>query len=266
MCWRLRIQAALAKLGPLELKPLMAQALQMGDEVHNRNAAASSLFLKKLVPGRAAQRIRSGGNGGSDHLRRRQRSLLPQSLHGGLQGHAGCGARRAEQQPGHGHVAQRRALRHSVVGHRGAVVRSAGAGGERAVLSRLRARACGAGHGRQLDHRDRRAGRLCHGHRACHRPVRRRHAAGCHRQHARDDAHHARPQQCVHPAGDELQRHARRHRCAQGAGHQHRAHHQHRHRAPRAGRGADRRRHHARAAGVLHASDQRACARAAVQS
>lgn len=43
--------AAIAKLGPLELKPLMAQALQMGDEVHNRNAAASSLFLKKLVPG-----------------------------------------------------------------------------------------------------------------------------------------------------------------------------------------------------------------------
>ncbi len=44
------IGAALAKLGPLELKPLIAQALQMGDEVHNRNAAASSLFLKKLVP------------------------------------------------------------------------------------------------------------------------------------------------------------------------------------------------------------------------
>ena len=44
------LKAALAKLGPLELKPLIAQALQMGDEVHNRNAAASSLFLKKLVP------------------------------------------------------------------------------------------------------------------------------------------------------------------------------------------------------------------------
>ncbi len=42
--------AALAKLGPMELKPLIAQALQMGDEVHNRNAAASSLFLKKIVP------------------------------------------------------------------------------------------------------------------------------------------------------------------------------------------------------------------------
>lgn len=44
------LAAALAKHGPMELKPLIAQALQMGDEVHNRNAAASSLFLKKIVP------------------------------------------------------------------------------------------------------------------------------------------------------------------------------------------------------------------------
>ena len=42
--------AALKVLGPLELKPLMAQALHMGDEVHNRNAAASGLLLKRLVP------------------------------------------------------------------------------------------------------------------------------------------------------------------------------------------------------------------------
>ena len=44
------LKATLTKLGPLELKPMMAQALQMGDELHNRNAAASSLLLKKLVP------------------------------------------------------------------------------------------------------------------------------------------------------------------------------------------------------------------------
>ena len=42
--------AGLKVLGPLELKPLMAQALHMGDEVHNRNAAATGLLLKKLVP------------------------------------------------------------------------------------------------------------------------------------------------------------------------------------------------------------------------
>ena len=44
------LAAGLAVLGPVELKPLMAQALHMGDELHNRNAAASSLLLKRLVP------------------------------------------------------------------------------------------------------------------------------------------------------------------------------------------------------------------------
>ncbi len=44
------LTATLDTLGPLELKPLMAQALHMGDEVHNRNAAASALLLKRLIP------------------------------------------------------------------------------------------------------------------------------------------------------------------------------------------------------------------------
>jgi Protein of unknown function (DUF1116) len=44
------LQKALEVLGEIELKPLIAQALHMGDEVHNRNAAASSLLLKHVVP------------------------------------------------------------------------------------------------------------------------------------------------------------------------------------------------------------------------
>lgn len=44
------LRAGLAVLGEIELKPLMAQALHMGDEVHNRNVAASSLLIKRLVP------------------------------------------------------------------------------------------------------------------------------------------------------------------------------------------------------------------------
>ncbi|HEV3155831.1 MAG TPA: DUF1116 domain-containing protein [Candidatus Baltobacteraceae bacterium] len=43
------LQTALSSIEPIEIKPLMAQALHMGDEVHNRNAAASSLLLKRLV-------------------------------------------------------------------------------------------------------------------------------------------------------------------------------------------------------------------------
>ena len=42
--------ATLAALGDLELKPIMAQALHMGDEVHNRNGAASALLIKRLIP------------------------------------------------------------------------------------------------------------------------------------------------------------------------------------------------------------------------
>ena len=41
---------ALDVSGPIELKPLIAQALHMGDEAHNRNAAATSLLIKRLVP------------------------------------------------------------------------------------------------------------------------------------------------------------------------------------------------------------------------
>jgi hypothetical protein len=44
------LAAALERLGALELKPLIAQALHMGDEVHNRNVAASALLLKRLMP------------------------------------------------------------------------------------------------------------------------------------------------------------------------------------------------------------------------
>lgn len=41
---------ALDHTGPIELKPLIARALHMGDELHNRNAAASALLFKRLAP------------------------------------------------------------------------------------------------------------------------------------------------------------------------------------------------------------------------
>jgi Protein of unknown function (DUF1116) len=44
------LRTALQRSGPIELQPLMAQALNMGDEVHNRNAAATSLFFKRIAP------------------------------------------------------------------------------------------------------------------------------------------------------------------------------------------------------------------------
>ncbi len=41
---------ALAAGGPIDLKLLMAQALQMGDEGHNRNRAGTSLLFRRLAP------------------------------------------------------------------------------------------------------------------------------------------------------------------------------------------------------------------------
>ncbi|MHB8797236.1 MAG: YlbE family protein [Thermoanaerobaculia bacterium] len=41
---------ALALRGPIDLKHLLAQALQMGDEGHNRNRAGTSLLFRELAP------------------------------------------------------------------------------------------------------------------------------------------------------------------------------------------------------------------------
>ncbi|MGW0197641.1 DUF1116 domain-containing protein [Nonomuraea sp. NPDC003201] len=44
------LAATLERTGPIDLRSLMAQALQMGDELHNRNRAATSLLLRELAP------------------------------------------------------------------------------------------------------------------------------------------------------------------------------------------------------------------------
>jgi hypothetical protein len=41
---------AVRAMGGMEVKPMTAQALQMGDECHNRNKAATSLFLRQIAP------------------------------------------------------------------------------------------------------------------------------------------------------------------------------------------------------------------------
>jgi len=45
------LAAALRAVGPLDLRTLIAEALHMGDEGHNRNKAGSLLFLRHLAPG-----------------------------------------------------------------------------------------------------------------------------------------------------------------------------------------------------------------------
>ncbi|MEV0420512.1 DUF1116 domain-containing protein [Streptosporangium canum] len=45
------LRTTLERTGPLDLRSLVAQALQMGDELHNRNRAATSLLARELAPG-----------------------------------------------------------------------------------------------------------------------------------------------------------------------------------------------------------------------
>ena len=44
------LKASIEKLGKIDLKNLIAQALHMGDEVHNRNKAGNSLFYRNIAP------------------------------------------------------------------------------------------------------------------------------------------------------------------------------------------------------------------------
>jgi Protein of unknown function (DUF1116) len=44
------LRAAAAAHGPVDVRALIAQALQMGDDGHNRNRAGTSLFLREVLP------------------------------------------------------------------------------------------------------------------------------------------------------------------------------------------------------------------------
>ena len=54
---------ALEITGPIEIKPLISQGLQMGDECHNRNSASTGQLIKLLSP------VLAGIDGGADALR-----------------------------------------------------------------------------------------------------------------------------------------------------------------------------------------------------
>jgi hypothetical protein len=44
------LDAAVQRLGSLDLRAIITQALQMGDELHNRNRAASAMIVRETVP------------------------------------------------------------------------------------------------------------------------------------------------------------------------------------------------------------------------
>jgi hypothetical protein len=62
------LSQALQTMGPIDLKTLIAQALQMGDECHNRNLAATSLLTRALAPSLARTVERDRGAAVFDFL------------------------------------------------------------------------------------------------------------------------------------------------------------------------------------------------------
>ena len=252
------LAAALAKLGPMELKPLIAQALQMGDEVHNRNAAASSLFLKKIVPaalhsGFDAAAIADAVTfiAGNDHFFLNLSMAACKSMLDAAHGVPGSSLVTAMSRNG-----VRFGIRLSGTGEQWFEAPSPVVGG-------LYFPSYGPEHAAP-DMGDSSITETAGlgGFAMATAPAIVQFVGGTPQDaiaNTREMRHITLgPQQRVHAAGDEFQRHARRHRCAPRARYQHHADHQHRHRAQGSRSGPDRRRHHARAAGVLHAGHHRA--------
>ena len=84
------LQAALALNGPIDLRSMIAQALHMGDECHNRNKAGTSLFIRTIAPALVEAVHGSGNRRRGAALHGRQRPLLPEPLDAGDEGDACC--------------------------------------------------------------------------------------------------------------------------------------------------------------------------------
>ena len=94
----------------IDIRALLAEALHMGDEGHNRNKAASLLFLKALSPFVARCAPNPEHRGRNPQVPRRQRAQRAEPCHGRVQGDGGCGAWHRGQYHRDGDGAQRHRL------------------------------------------------------------------------------------------------------------------------------------------------------------
>ena len=74
------LSRALAANGPIDLKSMTAQALQMGDEGHNRNVAATSLLTRMLAPSIVRTADPTSAAAGLDFLRANDHFFLNLSM------------------------------------------------------------------------------------------------------------------------------------------------------------------------------------------
>ena len=152
----------------------------MGDECHNRNRAATSLFLRAIGP--ALARTNQDNEVLAkviEFIDRNDHFFLNLSMPAGkamLEPAEGVRGQHHRHRDG----AQRHRLRHPPGVHAGALVHRPGRQGAGAVLPAVHREGRQPRHRRQHHHRDRRLRRHGHGRRARHHPVRGRHAADGH--------------------------------------------------------------------------------------
>ena len=238
------LRVALARTGPIELKPLMAQALNMGDEVHNRNAAATSLLFKRLAPALIASDIpRATAAAALDFIAGNDHFFLNLSM-------AACKAMldAAANVPGSSLVT---AMARNGVNFG---IRLAGTGDtwfeapanpvDGLYFPGYSLADAAADLGDSAITETAGVGGFAMAAAPAIVQVRRRHVGGCHAPQPADARDHARSQPVVHAAVARLRRGGGRHRRAQGRRPRHTAGDQQRHCASRRRRRADRRRGH----------------------
>ena len=152
------MQVAVRGLADNNLKPLMAQALHMGDELHNRNAAASGLLFKRLTLALLASKLDSAAIeraltfvAGSDHFFLNISMAACKSMSDAAHGVPGSSMVTV-------YGAQRRQLRHPPERHRRSLVhRRPRTAVDGLLLPRLHGEGCRGGPRRFRHHRDQRA-------------------------------------------------------------------------------------------------------------
>ena len=225
------LAASLEENGPLDLRTLLAEALHMGDEGHNRNKSGSLLFLRSLAP--TIARVAGGATASQviEFLAANALSVLNPVM-------AACKlmADRAHGVAGSSVVSTMArngtefGIRVSGLGDRWFTAPAPVPDG--LYFAGFDSTRRQPGHRRLDDYRDRRHRRLRDGCRARHRHLHRRHGPGGARRDTRDVRDHRRRARPLHHSGPRLSRHAGRNRPSQGGRARHHAAHQYRHRPP----------------------------------
>ena len=244
---------ALRAMGGIPLNPLIARGLAMGDEMHQRNVACTSLFLRTISPHLARAGELPGLIKALEFIGANDQFFLNIAMAMGK-----CIADPASGVP-HSTVVTTMSRNGTDFG-----IRVAGLG-ERWLTAPVEmprglffpgytAADANPGHRRLGDPRGGRAGRVRDGGGAGGRGLRRRRRLPRRaRLHARDGRARAGAPGALADPGARVRRRAARHRRAARGRDRRRARHQHRHRAPRGGGGPGRRRHRPRAACLLRA-------------